>query len=208
MTALIVGNGPSRKTFDIAKLVDEEDDLVVYGCNALYRDFKPNFELPHFLIAIDEGMITEIESSSFPSNRFIVPPEDEMWEPVEYSSTRRRSNAGMNAMQAAIRDDHTKLICIGFDFLMSDRASLENVYDKTSNYELETRSTPDDNQNRCRFLSWFCAKYDWVDFIFTYPMDDTVNREFYIEPFQKNTNVDLDTVSSPDYNLSDVIRNG
>jgi len=208
MTALIVGNGPSRKTFDIAKLVDEEDDLVVYGCNALYRDFKPNFELPHFLIAIDEGMITEIESSSFPSNRFIVPTEDEMWEPVEYSSTRRRSNAGMNAMQAAIRDDHTKLICIGFDFLMSDRASLENVYDKTSNYELETRATPDDNQNRCRFLSWFCAKYDWVDFIFTYPMEDTVNREFYIEPFQKNTNVDLDTVSSPDYNLSDVIRNG
>jgi len=49
MTALIVGNGPSRKTFDIAKLVDEEDDLVVYGCNALYRDFKTQLlSFPHF----------------------------------------------------------------------------------------------------------------------------------------------------------------
>mgnify|MGYP003321587318 CR=1 FL=1 len=38
--AYIIGNGPSRKGFDLNKL---KETGQTYGCNALYRDFMPDF---------------------------------------------------------------------------------------------------------------------------------------------------------------------
>ena len=38
--AYCIGNGPSRKGFDLAKL---KATGQTYGCNALYRDFMPDF---------------------------------------------------------------------------------------------------------------------------------------------------------------------
>ena len=38
--AYVIGNGPSRKGFDLKKL---EATGQTYGCNALYRDFMPDF---------------------------------------------------------------------------------------------------------------------------------------------------------------------
>ena len=206
MTALIVGNGPSRKLFDLRKVCGDQTDSVVYGCNALYRDFKPTYELPHFLVAIDDGMITEIESSTFPSSRVIIPSPDERWEPAEFNPSQPRSNAGMNAMEAAIRDGHEKIVCIGFDFLLCDRAALGNVYEDTDNYSDETRATQFDHRNRSRFLSWFCSKYDGTEFVFVYPMEEVDGRDFYTEPFSSNENINLEVVEG-DYEegLSNVL---
>ena len=79
--AYIIGNGESRKGFDIEKLIGSG---IIWGCNALYRDWEnKKYMLPDFLVAIDDGIITEIESSRFPSDRFIVPPRDEQYEPAE-----------------------------------------------------------------------------------------------------------------------------
>ena len=75
-TAFIIGNGTSRKGFDLTRL---KPYGTVFGCNALYRDF-PDYSLPDFLVSIDDGIITEIEHSDFPSKRFIVPPMDERLE--------------------------------------------------------------------------------------------------------------------------------
>ena len=38
--AYCIGNGPSRKNFDLNKL---KGTGQTYGCNALYRDFMPDF---------------------------------------------------------------------------------------------------------------------------------------------------------------------
>ena len=62
--AFIIGNGPSRTKFDIASL---KGLGTIYGCNALYRDFTPDY-----LVAIDPPIIKEIEKSDFPTDRFIV----------------------------------------------------------------------------------------------------------------------------------------
>jgi len=88
-TAFIIGNGTSRKGFELTKL---KPYGTIYGCNALYRDYFDN-SIPDFLVAIDDGIITEIEGSDFPSKRFIVPPMDERWEPAECNIGRPRSNA-------------------------------------------------------------------------------------------------------------------
>ena len=58
--AYILGNGPDRPT-DIEWLNDLEGDT--YGCNALYRDWEPDF-----LVANDWAMMVEILNSQYSGN--------------------------------------------------------------------------------------------------------------------------------------------
>jgi len=174
-TAFIIGNGTSRKGFDLTRL---KPYGTVFGCNALYRDF-PDYSLPDFLVSIDDGIIAEIESSSFPSKRFIVPPIDERWEPAECNIGRPRSNAGMNAMREAIKMEYDQLICLGFDFLIQGGDQfLSNVYDGTDNYGPETRANAGDNPGRVNYLQWLVRKHPEVDFIFIVPDIEKITKIF------------------------------
>ena len=58
--AFILGNGPDRPT-DIKWLNNLEGDT--YGCNAIYRDFEPDF-----LVANDWAMMVEIINSTYAGN--------------------------------------------------------------------------------------------------------------------------------------------
>lgn len=172
--ALVVGNGTSRKYVDLRMLVSSLGDErpVIYGCNAIYREFHPIYDLPDYVVTIDDGAIAEIESSDFPSSRVIIPTEDERWEPEEMhgDGLRPRSNAGMCAMVEAIRRGAKTLLCIGFDsFLQDAEQSVSNLFDGTNNYGPETRASVYDNPNRVRFMAWFARKNHQVDFIFVYP---------------------------------------
>lgn len=174
-TAFIIGNGTSRKGFDLNKL---KPYGTIYGCNALYRDF-PDHSIPDFLVAIDDGIITEIEGSDFPSKRFIVPPIDERWEPAECNIGRPRSNAGMNAMREAIKMEYNQLICLGFDFLIQDdKQLLSNIYDGSQNYGPSTRASAADNPGRVNYLQWLIRKNPDVDFIFIFPSGVTTLQLF------------------------------
>ena len=52
-----IGNGTSRQKFDLEQL---RTHGKIYGCNALYRDFKPDV-----LISVDNGIMHEIYQSGF-----------------------------------------------------------------------------------------------------------------------------------------------
>ena len=52
-----IGNGTSRQRFDLEQL---RPHGKIYGCNALYRDFKPDV-----LISVDNGIMHEIYQSGF-----------------------------------------------------------------------------------------------------------------------------------------------
>ena len=101
--AFIIGNGESRKDFDLNLL---KGNGTIFGCNALYRDF-----MPHYLVAIDPRMKDEINISDVPRGRIIFPPEDECYEPKEFNPSRPRSNAGMNAILEAIKKDFIDIFC-------------------------------------------------------------------------------------------------
>jgi hypothetical protein len=58
--AFILGNGPDRST-DIKWLNNLEG--VTYGCNAIYRDFEPDF-----LVVNDWAMMVEIINSTYAGN--------------------------------------------------------------------------------------------------------------------------------------------
>jgi hypothetical protein len=185
-TAFIIGNGASRIGFNLTRL---KPYGTIYGCNALYRDF-PDHSVPDVLVAIDDGIIAEIESSKFPSKRFVVPPIDERWEPAECNIGRPRSNAGMNAMREAIKDGYDQLICIGFDFLMGSKDQfLSNLYDGTENYGSDTRANAGDNPGRVNYLQWLVRKHPEVDFIFIYPDIENVTvingDNVYYNTFEK-----------------------
>jgi hypothetical protein len=60
MRILVIGNGESREWFKPChQMID--DDVVTWGCNALYRDGKVDN-----LVAVDYGMQQEIYSSGYP----------------------------------------------------------------------------------------------------------------------------------------------
>jgi hypothetical protein len=171
-TAFIIGNGMSRKSFDLKRL---KPYGTIFGCNALYRDF-PDYSIPDYLVAIDDGIITEIEHCDFPSKRVIFPPIDERWEPASCNMARPRSNAGVNAMREAIKMDYDQLICLGFDFMITDeQQSVSNIYHGTDNYGMDTRAHSGDNPGRIRYVQWLVNQYPQVDFIFIFPSGLTIN---------------------------------
>lgn len=149
--AFIIGNGKSREGFDLEQLRPYGD---IYGCNALYRDFEPDW-----LIAIDDAITKEIQESNFPKNKFIHPLYEEQFEHPEFNPfTRLRSNAGMNAMMEALKHGKRELICLGFDFVINNELSVSNLYDGTNAYGPETRTAVQDNLRRVKYLDWFATK--------------------------------------------------
>ena len=74
--AYIIGNGPSRKGLDLNTL-----NGVTFGCNALYRDYSPDY-----LVSGDATIIKEICESGYPeNNKCIFPDFDPL--PKEYKES-------------------------------------------------------------------------------------------------------------------------
>jgi hypothetical protein len=55
-----IGNGESRRSIDLRQL---REHGKIYGCNALYRDFKPDV-----LVGVDQGIMHEIYHSGYCHN--------------------------------------------------------------------------------------------------------------------------------------------
>lgn len=160
--AFVVGNGPSRREVNLELLVDK---APIYGCNAIYRDFH----MWNYLVAIDDGMIEELRRERVDRGLVIIPPEENRFEDAEYSPMRRRANAGMIAMDQAIRRGAKILYNIGIDFVLKGDIATDNVYKNTENYGPETHATQDDNYYRIRYLEWFARKHSDVKFVFVVP---------------------------------------
>ena len=161
--AFIIGNGESRRSFD---LNDIKSVAPIFGCNAIYRDFSPDW-----LVAVDEGVIDEISSSNFPIEYTLFPrSKAEEYEPADMHPGRNRyprNNSGMYAMQRAIEKDYNVLLCLGFDFLITDSyLSCTNLFAGTKNYGAETHANFEDNAGRIRYLEWFARKNKDIVFIF------------------------------------------
>ena len=67
--AYIIGNGPSRLEFYLSEL-----EGTTFGCNALYRDYKPDW-----LIGGDAAIIKEICASGYPEKNWCIFPD---WDPI------------------------------------------------------------------------------------------------------------------------------
>ncbi len=167
--AFVVGNGLSRKKFDLNKIKNKGK---VFGCNALYRDFPVDY-----LIAFDDRMVSELITYKFDRTKLIVPIPEERYEPAIFNPHRPRENAGMVAMREAIKRDHDQLYLLGMDFLLEDYgANVNNVYDGTHAYELQTRASFDDTKRRFIYFIWFVQRNPDIKFTAVFPSGQLLLR--------------------------------
>ena len=171
--AFIIGNRKSRDGFDLEQL---RSHGKIYGCNALYRDFEPDY-----LIAIDDEITEEIKASDFPKDKFIHPIMEEQFEHPEFNPfTRLRSNAGMNAMMEALKHGHRELICVGFDFIIQNDLATDNMYEGSDCYGPETKTSLEDGVRRAMYLDWFAKKNYNTMFRLVLPkIDDLRTHKLY-----------------------------
>lgn len=123
--AYIIGNGESRKEFDLYQLPQD-----TYGCNALYRDYEPDF-----LIVVDQHMYKEISATDFGEKNIVYTNRNNMKKfggVCHLIPNNQHVGAGTTAMQIAIHDGHTCLYCIGFD--CAEDGVNNNMYKDTPCY--------------------------------------------------------------------------
>ena len=124
--AYIIGNGESRIGFDLYTLPQD-----TYGCNALYRDYEPDY-----LITVDRRIYQEIKDSDYGDKNVVYTNHLNMTKiggTCHLIPNNPYMGAGTTAMHIAIHDGHTNLICLGFD-CAKDGPNL-NVYKNTNGYD-------------------------------------------------------------------------
>lgn len=127
--AYCIGNGPSRKDFDLYQL---KDTGQTYGCNALYRDFKPNF-----LFSVDAKMSKEIsESKIWEQGVVCYAPSLEVnrQRGLTLIPHNPHVTSGNQAIHTAIIHGHKQIYMLGYDFREYGKGKLNNIYQNSKNY--------------------------------------------------------------------------
>ena len=131
--AYIIGNGPSRKDFDLNKL---KATGQTYGCNALYRDFVPDYIFSvdtKMTVAMCEDKVYEkcwhyapsLEVNRYPKggpSYLQLIPNNPHW------------ISGSQALWTACSHGHKNIFLIGFDFREYGKGELNNIYQDTEIY--------------------------------------------------------------------------
>lgn len=133
MTACVIGNGPSRLSLDLTMIGHR---MSTYGCNALYRDYIPNY-----LISMDYNMVCEIISNNIHyRTNFYTQHDNRVDElknkghPIDFFWGFSETNdSGNSALRLALQHKHNTVYMIGFDY-SDNPSSLPNVYSNTQNY--------------------------------------------------------------------------
>lgn len=164
--AVIIGNGASRNDFNLDHLKKPSGLLGVntvqtYGCNALYRDFTPDF-----LVATgNNGIVSEIANSNYTEKNIVYTNAIHLLEHpnkfylIPYDPY---ADAGTTAAYIAAFDGHTRIYMLGFDGQDTNGVN-NNVYAGTQGYDDKNQTIDDVKwiQNRRQLFD----VYDDVDFV-------------------------------------------
>jgi len=129
--AYVIGNGPSRQNFDLDKL---KASGQTYGCNALYRDF-----LPDFIFSVDTKMTQQMVADEVGLKTYHYAPALEVNRKQSKGMLHLIPNnphwiSGNSAFWTAGVHGHKNIYLIGFDFREYGRDQLNNIYQDTLNY--------------------------------------------------------------------------
>jgi len=136
--AVVIGNGVSREKFQLRLLAKHKGGLFAglkvqtYGCNALYRDFSPDF-----LITQTDQMVDEIAQTDYCDNNIVYSSAKQMVKyPQKFHLIPQNYvlNAGAIATYIAAFHGHKNIYLIGFDNQDNDDYN-NNIYADTENYK-------------------------------------------------------------------------
>ena len=128
--AYIIGNGPSRK--DKLDLETLKKTGQTYGCNALYRDF-----IPDYLFMVDRFISQKIVDDKVFDKCICYAPA------LEFNRSKRRLHliphnphwiSGSAAFWTACMHGHKNIYLVGFDFREYGKDQLNNIYQDTDHY--------------------------------------------------------------------------
>ena len=167
--AVVVGNSPTRLEFDLQNLKKFSgllgaDTLQTYGCNAVYRDFTPDF-----LVAHGNDIVKELAESEYIKDNIVYTNAIHL---LEYPNKfylipyNPYADAGTTAAYIAAFDGHKKIYLLGFDEQDSENYNF-NVYAGTNGYDAVDAEILSDTwvTNRVELFNL----YDDIDFIWVTP---------------------------------------
>jgi hypothetical protein len=127
--AFVLGNGKSRLNANLKAL---KEHGIIYGCNAIYREFDPDY-----LVAVDVKMINEIIDAGYHKRA-------EVWTnpnkgvktkaKVNFFSPHKGWSSGPTALHFASTKGHKVIYILGFDY-SGVNGKFNNVYADTFNYK-------------------------------------------------------------------------
>jgi len=131
----VLGNGTSRKGIKLEPL---KELGKVYGCNALYREFDPDY-----LIAVDAKMIIEIDKKKYQMrNPNVWTNFNKAYKYIEglnYFRPSKGWSSGPTALHLASEHQHDSIFILGFDYKgLENGKRVNNVYAGTPNYKKTT----------------------------------------------------------------------
>jgi hypothetical protein len=136
----VIGNGTSRKGIDLNHI---KQYGKVYACNAMYREFEPDY-----LIAVDVKMINEINQTGWQNNHQVWTNSNKAYRNYtgfNYFQPSKGWSSGPTALDFATQ--HTprfkKIFILGFDYTGIDNGKqkiVNNMYAGTPNYKRTTDS--------------------------------------------------------------------
>jgi len=168
--AIAVGNGESRIGFDMNLIATHKagfggaNRLQSYGCNAIYRDFAPDF-----LIVSGDVIAEEIAGSGYCDNNIAYANSDLVLRyPGKFYLIPQNLfyDTGALAAYMACFDGHQKVFLMGYDSY-DIPGPVNNVYKDTNGY-----LPPDEMQDKTFWgmsLSNVVKAYPSVDFVRVMP---------------------------------------
>jgi hypothetical protein len=131
-TAFVLGNGTSRKEINNQKL---KNYGVVYGCNALYREFAPDH-----LVCVDTKMITEINDAQYQHKHNVWSNRNKLTERtpnVKIMDPNKGWSSGPTALLLASQHGYKTIYILGFDYvgIGEDKEFVNNIYAGSKNYK-------------------------------------------------------------------------
>jgi hypothetical protein len=131
----VLGNGTSRNAISLENL---KELGKVYGCNALYREFDPDY-----LVAVDAKMILEIDKNKYQMrNPNVWTNPNKAFKRIEglnYFKPSKGWSSGPTALFLASQHNHSAIFILGFDYKgLENGKRVNNVYAGTLNYKKTT----------------------------------------------------------------------
>tara|TARA_Y100001951_G_C11163893_1_gene196355 strand:+ start:74 stop:664 length:591 start_codon:yes stop_codon:yes gene_type:complete len=152
-----IGNGESRKDLNLGELYEFG---IIYGCNALYRDFQPDA-----LVVVDPKMKEEIRKTDYLlKNKVYFKEEHDVISRKFPDDVFRWGYASgpTSVLIACIEEEPDEVYLIGHD-LQSPNEYFNNVYKDTENY-LESNTPPCPPDNWITQLKWCFNDFKTIQF--------------------------------------------
>lgn len=173
--AVAIGNGESRLAIDLQLIGDHRggilarDKLQTYGCNALYRDFTPDF-----LVAVGDEIIEEIAKSGYANDNIVYTNAGAILDyPGKFYLVPQNLSYDSGALAAylAAFDGHTKIFLLGYDQYDNEHHINGNIYNNV--YKDTPGYLAGDQEQNSKFFSLtlqqVVATYNEVEFVRVMP---------------------------------------